>query len=177
MIGLQIHTIGRERIRRMLSQLQLRFRNLQPLFDEIGAAVVKQTRRRFEQQRGPDGKPWEPGQKQWDHAASQKDKKPGKKEKRGPKILLDSGRLWRSITHQATTQNVSVGTNLIYGRIHQLGGIIKPRRGKALVFRIGGAFVRVTRIIIPARPYLGLSAADERDIMRVIIDWIRRIPA
>ncbi len=173
MIALQIHTIGRERIRRMLAGLQTRFRNLQPLFDEIGAAVVRQTKKRFEQQRGPDGTTWEPGRKQWDHAAKTKTKGDAKA-KRGPKILLDSGRLWRSVTHVATTQNVSVGSNLVYARIHQLGGTIRPKRGRYLVFRVGGAFVRVSQVVIPARPYLGLNPADERGIMRIIIDWIRR---
>ncbi len=48
-----------------------------------------------------------------------------------------------------------------YALIHELGGVIVPKRAKALVFEIGGQVVRVMKVVIPARPYLRPAADTE----------------
>ena len=49
-----------------------------------------------------------------------------------------------------------------YALIHELGGIIKPVRAQALMFRAeDGSFVVVKQVKIPARPYLRPSADQE----------------
>lgn len=45
-----------------------------------------------------------------------------------------------------------------YALIHELGGVIVPKKAKALVFEIGGEVVRVMKVVIPARPYLRPAA-------------------
>ena len=40
--------------------------------------------------------------------------------------LLDTGRLRKSIGYQVSTTDVSIGTNVVYARIHQEGGTIRP---------------------------------------------------
>ena len=69
-----------------------------------------------------------------------------------------TGRLRASITHSVRRGGGSVmgrlGTNVIYGRIHELGGVIRPVKASALRFRVGGRWVTVRRVTIPARPYL-----------------------
>jgi len=45
-----------------------------------------------------------------------------------------------------------------YALIHELGGVIKPVRARALSFEIDGQFVTVRQVKIPARPYLRPSA-------------------
>ena len=47
-----------------------------------------------------------------------------------------------------------IGSNVIYARIHELSGIIKPRAGKYLRFQIEGKWKTVTEVTIPKRPYL-----------------------
>ncbi len=45
-----------------------------------------------------------------------------------------------------------------YALIHELGGRIVPVKGKFLKFRVGGNFVSVASVNIPARPYLRPAA-------------------
>lgn len=82
-----------------------------------------------------------------------------------PSTLQKSTRLRQSVRVTSVSPNhVSVGTEAAYGRIHQLGGktrphVIKPKKGKALAFTIGGKKITVRRVNhpgsdIPARPYL-----------------------
>ena len=66
-----------------------------------------------------------------------------------------TGTLSRSITHEVTTSRARVGTNLKYARIHEVGGIIRPKTAPALVFKTAdGSWVRTQKVIMPARPYL-----------------------
>lgn len=55
---------------------------------------------------------------------------------------------------------VHVGTDVIYARIHEFGGIITPRQARALAFEIGGELIFAQRVHIPARPYMR-PAVDE----------------
>lgn len=66
----------------------------------------------------------------------------------GGQTLVDKGLLRDSLTSRAEKDRVVIGTNLIYAGIHQFGG----RAGRGLAADL------------PARPFLGLSARDERDI-------------
>ena len=62
-----------------------------------------------------------------------------------------------------TYAEVSVGPTVIYGRIHELGGIILPVHAKLLSW-IGdnGEHIFAKRVQIPARPYLR-PAVDEHE--------------
>lgn len=52
--------------------------------------------------------------------------------------------------------------DVVYARIHELGGVIKPKRAKALSFRLDdGTFAVVKQVTIPARPYLRPAADEE----------------
>ncbi len=44
--------------------------------------------------------------------------------------------------------------DVAYALIHELGGVIKPVKAKALSFEIDGEFVTVKQVTMPARPYL-----------------------
>lgn len=57
---------------------------------------------------------------------------------KGGKPLQDSGRLRNSIQYDLTSRGVEVGTNVIYGPIHQEGGVIRP--------------VKAQKLAIPATP-------------------------
>lgn len=69
-------------------------------------------------------------------------------------LLERSGGLRDSITYQVRGDAVIVGSNLRYARRHQVG----DAGGKG----------------IPARPYLGLSRANTRQIVKLVARWIER---
>lgn len=88
-----------------------------------------------------------------------------RKGRSGGKVLQDTGRLAASITPEHGPDHAQVGTNVVYARIHQLGGRTRPhvivaRRAKALAF--GGIFrksVNHPGSVIPARPFLPVDGA------------------
>jgi len=93
------------------------------------------------------------------------------------------GRLRDSLTTQIMAGGLTayVGTNLVYARIHEYGGVIKPKKpGGFLVFRVEtmqniGQYrssrrkdttmsnvIFAKKVTMPARPYLGPSMAIQR---------------
>jgi len=48
--------------------------------------------------------------------------------------------------------------DVVYALIHELGGVVKPVRAKALRFQVDGQWVIAQSVTIPARPYLRPSA-------------------
>lgn len=99
--------------------------------------------------------------------------------RQGGKILQASGRLASSIIPQSDAMSASVGTNVKYAAIHQLGGKTRPhkivaRNKKALAF--GGVMCRSVNhpgSNIPARPFLLLTPGDEEKIVRKVSDYLR----
>lgn len=69
-----------------------------------------------------------------------------------------------------------VGTNVIYARIHEVGGVIKPTAGKYLRFKTpDGSWHTVKQVTIPARPYAAPAMREEKGyIGRVIIREVMR---
>lgn len=137
-VNFTIAVHGAEDIGRALVGLQLRMQDLRPVLREIGASLLTSTQRRFEDEQGPDGSPWPTNQ-------------------RGGAILRDSGRLYQSLTYAADHHQVEVGTNVVYARIHQLGG--QAGRGRA--------------VTIKPRPFLGLDDADRTEMLEIVNDYIR----
>ncbi|MBF0454954.1 MAG: phage virion morphogenesis protein [Magnetococcales bacterium] len=78
---------------------------------EIGEMLVTSVKQRFKDEKGPDGKAWEPS-------------------KRDGKTLTDTARLKNSIGYEATSDLTAVGSNVVYARIHQKGG--ETGRGHAV---------------------------------------------
>lgn len=129
------------------------------LMPRLGEYLMRSTEQRFKSQTAPDGTPWQ---------ALNPDYAEAKKYNKG-KILTLRGYLRRYIHYQIPDANtVEVGSNLKYAAIHQFGGTIRPKAGKALSF--GGRFVR--SVTIPARPYLGISVQDDKAIREIIRDWL-----
>ena len=104
----------------------------------IAGDMETQTVLRFDAETAPDGKGWQPSQRA---------------RKQGGKTLTDTARLRQSLTSRAGDDYAEVGTNMIYARIHQLGG--SAGRGGAAT--------------IPARPYLGFGEADKANIKQIIV--------
>lgn len=130
----------------------------QDLMDSIGEALVSSTLQRFRDEKDPDGKKWKTSARA---AAS------------GGTTLSDTGQLQKSIEYAATSNRVMVGSNKEYARIHQLGGTVRPKKGKFLKFRgLDGEDVFVKEVTIPARPYLGISDDDREEIVATMTDFL-----
>ncbi len=156
----------------------------------IGAHMVTSTQRNIETETSPDGARFVPLSPLT--AARRVNGRP-----RGfDHILRVRNRLYQSIAYQVGPNSVEWGSNLTYSRIHQLGGTTTiPEYEREVHFRAvrtkgggirklfakktaKGAEARTVRfgarkIVVPARPYLGLSARDREDIPEIVTDYIR----
>ncbi len=132
-----------------------------PLWDELAGALETSTDQRFEHERGPDGTPWTQSLRAKLHDG---------------KTLTDHGILRDSVTRNVGPDFLEVGSNLIYARIHQMGGVIRPVNAKVLSFTLAdGTHVLADQVVMPARPYLGLSADDRDEIGEIVVAWIDRV--
>jgi len=118
--------------------------------------MESQTRERFDTRRSPDGDAWQAlAQKTKDYYAET-----GRSHK---SLLVGEGHLRDSVTSQVEggAWAVLAGATMEYAATHQFGAVIKPRTAKALKVPGLGMLKKAT---IPARPYLGVSAADAKEI-------------
>lgn len=129
-----------------LDKLQARLHGLagmdtSTLMPRLGEYLLASTQERFKTQAAPDGGAW-------DALAP----RTVKRKKYNPsKVLTARGFLRRGIRYQVLDKStVQVGTDSVYAATHQYG------RDEAH---------------IPARPFLGLSSADRREITAIIRDW------
>lgn len=101
----------------------------------IGEAVKTMSVESFEKGESPAGDAW---------------KVSARAEADGGQTLVDNAVLKNSLGVKVSGDEAEVGTNVIYAAIHQLGGAIEPKKGKALKF---GSTI-VSKVEMPARPYL-----------------------
>ncbi len=126
----------------------------------IGEHIRATTIDRIKKQQSPDGKAFVPLHPLYAQT------------KKGPGILRgQSGDLAQIVYQLASDSEVEIGSNAIYAAIHQFGGTIKPKSAAALAFSMGGKTFKLKSVKIPARPYLGLSAADEAEILAIMSDY------
>jgi phage virion morphogenesis protein len=120
-----------------------------PAMAEVVRVLETGVRERFETGRDPQGKPWTPSQR----AIAQ-----------GGRTLDDTGALLSSMASASDSTSAVVGTNLVYAAIHQAGGTIRPKRGRALNTPFGprGA------VRMPARPFLGFGAYETEEIEEIL---------
>lgn len=165
--------------------LEMLERQAQPpgsdIMNRLGEYLQTSTQDRFTTQTAPDGTPWQPLKARY-----------ARRKKYNPdKILTLRGYLRSGIRHQVTgDDSVEVGANLAYAAIHQLGGTIDmPARQATVRYRsVAGRTLFASRkhkraterqvsigkhqVVMPARPYLGISEADDQEIREIILDWV-----
>lgn len=117
------------------------------LLSDIGEYVLRSTRDRGAQEIDPDGRRWralEPSYARW-----KAKKRPGV-----PILKFDNHMLGDQLAWQLDGETaVLVGTNAVYGAIHQFGGKTP----------MGG---------IPPRPWLGISDQDADEITQITLDHL-----
>ena len=90
-------------------------------------------------------------------------------------ILHRSGALARSIDYAVSGMQAIVGSGLIYAAIHQFGGTILPKKGDRLSFRIGNRQIFARKVTMPARPYIGISADDQAELVQATVAHLRSL--
>lgn len=156
-----------------------------PFFAAVGEQLVLSAGRNFKAQAAPDGTPWTPLKPATIKARARRGRSK-------ISILRDRGLLAGSINYQATDDEVRIGSPVEYAAIHQLGGEIEKQERTAQIFRrkgkdgkLGRRFVKKKKanvvtdvsigahaINIPARPFLGISPADEAEIFDAAERWL-----
>lgn len=156
----RLETTGAQAIERAMAGLAARFGDLTGLMEGIGLTLESSTIERFETGRAPDGSAWTPSIR----ARTE-----------GGKTLVDTSQLRSSITSEADATSVAIGTNKIYAGVHQFGATIRAKSAPFLMFALPGGLGlrRVKEVQIPARPFLGLSAEDEAEILAQTKDYAR----
>ncbi|MEO8135538.1 MAG: phage virion morphogenesis protein [Betaproteobacteria bacterium] len=145
-----------------------------PLMADIAEGLLHSTQDRFNTSVAPDGTPWAPL------------KASTKAMKKGPRILVEEGYLSGLLRSDFGKDFAEVATApLPYAQVQQEGGkgsyTIKPVNKEALAWPGGRHPVAgVVHPPLPARPYLGLSADDQRMILdrcRAAVDRAFGAPA
>lgn len=132
-------------------ELLQRMGDLTPLMRDLGEYLVESTQDRFDQGIGPDGVAWAP-----------------LKDGSGRTPLNDSGRMRDDIRPNSGSDFVEIVAGARQARWHQEGTdpfVILPKAKQALSWPGGpGPRKKVNHPGLPARPFIGLSEADERYI-------------
>ena len=143
-----------------LNQLASTLDDLTPALRDIGEYLMIAHDERFAQQVAPDGTPWKALSPSYQRT----------KTKNANRLLVLNGYLSKSFRYQVGNQELTFGTDVPYAAHHQFGTrpyTITPKSKKALAF--GGAVVKkVNHPGLPARPFLGISDADSREILDIL---------
>ncbi|RMG59198.1 MAG: phage virion morphogenesis protein [Gammaproteobacteria bacterium] len=99
------------RIRALLRRLQEAGGDLEDAFAEIGELLLRTHRRRFEEQKDPEGNAWLP----------LKESTLRRKKKNADKVLIESGNLMETLRYRVGADRLEFGTDRIYGATHQFG--------------------------------------------------------
>lgn len=145
--------------RERLDQLVDRMENVAGFYKGVGEYMTDEAiPRNFASETAPDGKPW----------ASLRPVTIARREKAGRTpitILRASGGMAAGINSRVTDEGLLVGSPAPQAAVMQFGA----GRGSL------GATSRGSPIPwgdIPARPFLGFSAEDEREVIRIAEDWL-----
>jgi len=188
-VKVQIKAEGLDRAMAFMSDLaRNRGIKLRPLMARAGEILLHSVMRNFEEEGRPRWKKWSPltvriyaGLAR--EKVERRYKRPATRAKHmrvemakiaAGKILSRSGDLKKSIhVGRVTNESVEIGSSLVYARIHQLGGVVRPRAKRALCVPMGGGrYLMLKKATIPARPFLAVQEEDKLAIMRAARAYI-----
>lgn len=162
-------TVEDAQVKAALARMRQKVGDLGPVLKAIGEDLVASTKQRFATATSPDGSPWEAnsqvtisrylglsrGNFNKDGSLSKK----GEARQASKKPLTgETGALAQQIHYRVTGNVLEVGSTMEYAAMQQFGG------RKSDFPNLWGD--------IPARPFLGLSAADISDIEETIGDYL-----
>ena len=156
-------TIKEDQITLGIGALAESLADLTPVMQEIGEFLVASTKDRFQAGVSPDGSAWTPKSPTTIKAAARRgvrlDPRP---------LFGETGMLSSQIGMVAGPNSVEVGSNMIYSAVMQFGA------GKG-AFGADKAGHPIPWGSIPARPFLGLSEADEQGIRDIVDEWLQSL--
>lgn len=143
----------------MIARAITEARDLRQPMSEIAEEWLGLARERFEEEKDPFGVPWA---KRRDNVDPDR------------KILHQTGALENQITPDFGSDYAQIGLLPTggpgkYGRIHNEGGVIRPKEKKALSF--GGRVV--AQVVMPKRQFLGFGPAEQATVEDVMDGWLR----
>lgn len=147
-------------MRRLLKRLQmLSGVDMKGINNSLAEGLRTSTMGRFRTEKDPEGKKW---------------KTSIRAREEGGRTLTKTAKLKTSIHATSSASGFAIGTNDIRAATLQYGAdrTIKPRRGPVLRFKVNGKWVsaKQVHIKIPARPFLGISEDDDREIKKALED-------
>ncbi|MGM3162397.1 phage virion morphogenesis protein [Dickeya undicola] len=161
-----------------LGELIQRLEHREPLMREMAAAMHDAVEENFASQGRPAWAGWSPRYA---------------KKREGGKILQKSGRLAASISEYSDNDNATVGTNVVYARIHQEGGTINIaarsqqahyKKDKSGRWRFSSAAAAEKtqwntlgsyKIKMPARPFLHITEPDVDRMETTAQNYLQRV--
>lgn len=171
-------TEAQDRLRALMARMD----NRKTFFERIGDKMLLSTSNNFRNQTDPDGGAWKPLRPATIRARTRKKQLPLTILRSNTKGKSGSS-LAGSINRQVSEDELRIGSPLVQAAIHQLGGTIQKPAGTR--WMAGRRFARradapdgrevaikAHSITIPARPFLGLSRADEAMVLEEAEDWL-----
>ncbi|GAB6392738.1 MAG: phage virion morphogenesis protein [Treponematales bacterium] len=150
-------------VKNMLAKAALTSEKREELLGGIGVEMETQTQERFDTQKSPDGDSWKAlAEKTRAYYLS--------KDWGGRSLLAGEGMLKDSVMSEVRDPwSVLVGATMEYAAVHQFGAEIKPKKAKALFVP---GYGRLQKVNIPARPYLGVSGEDAKEIEIAVANYL-----
>ncbi|MFP6840647.1 MAG: phage virion morphogenesis protein [Acinetobacter sp.] len=155
---IQFH--GQEKITEWLNKVLKQAGDHSKLMHNIGSILEHNTKQRINTGIGTDDKPW---QKSW------------RAKLQGGTTLRDTSRLYNSIKYTVLDggKRVVVGTNVFYAPVMHYGATIRAKTGKYLKFKTTmGGWAQIQSVIIPPRPFLGMSVDDSQEVLFEIEEYL-----
>lgn len=155
---IQFH--GQEKITEWLNKVLKQAGDHSKLMHNIGSVLEHNTKQRINTGIGTDDKPW---QKSW------------RAKLQGGTTLRDTSRLYNSIKYTVLDggKRVVVGTNVFYAPVMHYGATIRAKTGKYLKFKTTmGGWTQIQSVIIPPRPFLGMSVDDSQEVLFEIEEYL-----
>lgn len=137
-----------------LERLSAALGDMLPVMQDLGEYFVDSTTKRFPTGRAPDGSVWAP--KSPVTIAARGGRRTNRLDTRP--LFGPSGALSSTIAYEAFPDRVEWGSPMVYAAMQHFGG------SKSAFPHLWGD--------IPARPFLGVSAEDEVQILDIIGDWL-----
>lgn len=160
-----------EDVRRALEILRSKSNDLAPLLKNIGEKLVDSTRERFPTATAPDGSPWATNTEttilRYLGMTKGNFKKDGSLSKKGVAA--------RGSKRPLTGKTEDLGTYISYqivGNVLEVGSTTEYSAPQQYGARKGSLGPNAPWGDIPARPFLGISAADKSNIELSILDYL-----
>jgi phage gpG-like protein len=133
--------VDRDDVSPQLSRMAMTAKNPLPVFRAMGTTFKAITEGNFNSVGAAfRPKPWVP----------KRDGSPSILQSRNPTLS-------KSFHLEVSNAHAKLSNPMKYAAIHQVGGVIRPKKGKVLRFQVNGKWFSVKQVVIPARPFFPVT--------------------